>query len=266
MIRLFRDIVRRFRRRQLLIWATSLAYNALWAVPPLILLLLALAGFFDLKSAWKDHLGPDVRRRVTPETWTAVNSTVERILGHPHAVWVLVGVVLAGWHVSGLVRASQGALNAIFDRKEDRGTWERIGKSIAVAGPVLVLVCLAVLVVLGGRVIEAHGAAGVVVFLGRWLTGAVLMWAVLAILIRTAPAARPRAKWVSIGAALAIGGWIGASLVFGVYVGYIADFKSPYGNLISVMVLMGYLYWLSLTFLVGVLADEVLAERSRRRA
>lgn len=109
MIGLFHDIVRRFRRRQLLIWATSLAYNALWAVPPLILLLLALAGFFDLKAAWKDHLGPDVRARVTPETWAAVNSTVDRILGRPHVVWVLTGVLLAGWHVSGLVRASQAA-------------------------------------------------------------------------------------------------------------------------------------------------------------
>ncbi|HEY3182490.1 MAG TPA: hypothetical protein VGJ77_06635 [Gaiellaceae bacterium] len=67
MIRLFHDIARRFRRRQLLIWTTSLAYNALSAVPALILLLLALAGFFDLKSVWKDHHGPDVDRHVTPE-------------------------------------------------------------------------------------------------------------------------------------------------------------------------------------------------------
>jgi uncharacterized BrkB/YihY/UPF0761 family membrane protein len=48
MIRLFHDIVRCFRRRQLLIWATSLAYKAPWAVPPLILLLLALAGFDEV--------------------------------------------------------------------------------------------------------------------------------------------------------------------------------------------------------------------------
>jgi membrane protein len=264
MIRLFRDIVRRFRRQGLLMWATALAYNALWALPPLVLLLLALAGFFDLKGAWKDHLGPDVHRRVTPQTWAAVNSTVDRILGRPHVVWVLVGAALAGWHVSGLVRASQGALTAIFERKESRGTGERVWKSIAVAAPVLALVCLALLAVVGGRQIEAHGVAGVLVFVGRWLTAAVLMWAVLAILIRAAPAARPRAKWVSLGAALAVGGWIGASIVFGVYVGYVADFKSAYGSLISVMVLMAYVYWLSLTFLVGVLVDEIIAERARR--
>lgn len=42
-------------------------------------------------------------------------------------------------------------------------------------------------------------------FLARWLTAVAPMWAVLAIVIRTASAAQPRAKWVSIGAALAIG-------------------------------------------------------------
>ena len=89
------------------------------------------------------------------------------------------------------------------------------------------------------------------------------MWGVLAIIIRWAPSARPHAKLVSAGAALAVGGWIAASLVFGAYVSYLADFKSPYGNLVSVMVVMAYLYWLSVTFLVGVLVDAVLAERSR---
>jgi uncharacterized BrkB/YihY/UPF0761 family membrane protein len=193
-IRLSRDIVRRFRQRKLLVWTTALAYSALWAVPPLVLLLLALAGFADLQSAWNDHLGPQIRSHVTAQTWVAVNSTVERIIGHPHVVWVLVGVVLAGWHVSGLVRAAEDALNVIFERRENRASWERIWTSIAVAAPVLVLVCLALLVVVGGRVIEAHGVAGALVFVARWLTAAALMWAVLAILIRAAPAARPRAN------------------------------------------------------------------------
>jgi membrane protein len=66
-------------------------------------------------------------------------------------------------------------------------------------------------------------------------------------------------EWVSAGAALAIAGWIGASIAFGLYVAYIANFQSPYGNLVSVMVLMAYVYWLALMFLVGVLADVVLA-------
>jgi membrane protein len=262
MIRLFRDLIRGFQRRRLLTWATALSFNALWTLPPLILLLLALAGFFDLKSAWKDHLGPAVHDRVTPQTWAAVDSTVDRILGSPHVVWVLVGALLAGWHVSGLIRAAGGALNAIFERKEQRATSWRVATSLLAAVPVLVLICLAILVVVGGRLISWHGVGGVLLFLLRWGLAALLMWALLAILIRAAPTAHPDPRWVSAGAALAIAGWIGASLVFGLYVGYVADFKSPYGDLISVMVLMAYLYSLSVMFLAGVLLDLLLAERS----
>jgi membrane protein len=264
-IPLFHDIVRRFRRQQLLNWAAVLSYNALWTVPPLTLLLLALAGFFDLKAAWRDHVGPDVRKHVTPETWRAVDSTVNRILGSPHVVWVVIGFLLAVWHLSALVRASSGALNAILERRERRAGWARIAQSAAVAVPMLLLISLALLVVVGGRLIPVHGfAAAAALFVARWGAAAVVMWAALALVIRTAPAAAPGAKWVSEGAALAVGGWIAASIVFGIYVGYVADFKSPYGNLISVMVLLAYLYWLSLAFLAGVLVDVVLAERRKR--
>jgi membrane protein len=265
LIRVIRELVGEFQQRRLLTWATALSFNALWTLPPLVLLLLALAGFFDLKAAWNDHLGPDVHRHVTRETWGAIDSTVERILRSPHVVWVAIGFVLAAWHVSALVRASSGALSEILDAEDKRSAKRRIAMSVVVAVPVLVLISLAVLVVVGGRLIPVHGfAAAAGLFLARWAVAAALMWAMLAIITRAAPAVRPRARWVSAGAGLAIGGWILASIVFGLYVGYVADFRSPYGTLVSVMVLMAYLYWLSIAFLAGVLIDAMAKRRTRR--
>ena len=238
LIRVIRELVGEFQQRRLLTWATALSFNALWTLPPLVLLLLALAGFFDLKAAWNDHLGPDVHRHVTRETWAAIDSTVERILASPHVAWVAIGFVLAAWHVSALVRASSGALSEILDAEDKRSAKRRIAMSVVVAVPVLVLISLAVLVVVGGRLIPVHGfAAAAGLFLARW---------------------------VSAGAGLAVGGWILASIVFGVYVAYIADFRSPYGTLVSVMVLMAYLYWLSIAFLAGVLIDAMAKRRTRR--
>ena len=257
-----RKLARAFQKRRLITWATSLSYNALWSLPPLALFMLALAGFFDLRAAWQDHVGPDLKTKLAPETWRAVDSTVDRIVDSPHVTWLAIGLALATWHVSGLVRASSGALNSIFDADEERSGGERVWKSLLVALAVIALVCLALLILVGGRLIPWHGAAGVLLFLLRWTAAAIVMWALLALLIQTAPAASPHARWISIGAGLAIVGWIAASIVFGVYVGYIANFKSPYGNLISVMVLMAYVYWLSLAFLGGVLLDVVLANRS----
>jgi len=264
MNRLLRDVAASLRREDLVTWTTSIAYSALWTLPPLALLLLALAGFFNLESAWQDHVGPQVKAHLEPDMWRAIDGTVDRIVGSPHVAWVLIGAALAWWHFSAVLRACSGALNSIFGHREARSGRERMLTSLAVAVPVLVLVSVAVLVFVGSALLQWHGVAGVLLFLARWTITASLMWAVLALIIRTAPASQPSARWVSYGAALAIAGWIGASIAFGVYAAFIADFRSPYGNLVTVMVLMAYVYWLSLTFLVGVLVDVELAARSNR--
>jgi len=257
-----RDLVQSFKQLRLLPSAAAVSFNAVWSLPPLAVLLLALAGYLDLTGAWKDHLGPQVEKRVTPQAWAAIDSTVNKILGAPHFTWVVVGAVLATWHVSGLVRASTGALNAIFEEQESRGGFEQIWKSVAAAIPVVILACLALLIAIGGRLISADGFAGAVLFVARWAVAAVVLWALLAIIIRVAPSARPHARWVSLGAALAVGGWIAASIAFGIYIGYIANFRSAYGNLISVMLLLAYVYTLSVIFLAGVVVDTTIAKRT----
>lgn len=160
-----------------------------------------------------------MRRRVTPQAWAALDGTADRILGSPHVAWLVVALVLAAWHVSALVRAASGALDSIFRTDERRPRGERLWKSIVVALAVIVLTSLAVLVVVGGRMIEWHGFAGVLLAVGRWLVAAVVTWALLAVLTGRFRPRPPHARWVSIGAGLAIGGWIAASIVFGLHVG-----------------------------------------------
>src|SRR5204863_7129109 len=136
-----RELVRSFRKYRLMTSAAAVSFNAVWSLPPLTVLLLALAGFLDLTDAWKDHLGPAVEKRVTPQAWAAIDSTVNRILSAPHLAWFVAGALLATWHVSGLVRASTGALNSIFEEEERRSGFEQIWKSIAAAVPVVILSC-----------------------------------------------------------------------------------------------------------------------------
>jgi uncharacterized BrkB/YihY/UPF0761 family membrane protein len=164
------------------------------------------------------------------------------------------------------VRAAAGALNSIFGREENRDPKRRIGVAVGLAVPMTVLIVVAFGAVLGGALVRPHGvAATIAVFAARWLAAVLALYGMLALLVRRAPVGHPRTAWVTVGAGLAIGGWVATSLVFTAYVRWLADFRSPYGNLISVMVLLAYLYVLSIVFLGGVLADVVLAERTRKR-
>ena len=55
------------------------------------------------------------------------------------------------------------------------------------------------------------------------------------------------------------------SLVFAWYVGSVANFKTAAGQLTVFLVLTTYAYASSITFLVGVQADELMRKGSRRR-
>ena len=58
--------------------------------------------------------------------------------------------------------------------------------------------------------------------------------------------------------------WIGMSILFGVYVTYIASYGSVFGNLASFFVLLLYVYASSIAFLAGVQADACLRLSSGR--
>ena len=72
-------------------------------------------------------------------------------------------------------------------------------------------------------------------------------------------------RWVGLGTIFVVVAWIAMSLVFAWYVGSVANFKTAAGQLTVFLVLTTYAYAASITFLVGVQADELMRKGSRRR-
>ena len=124
--------------------------------------------------------------------------------------------------------------------------------------------------VVSGPVAEAIGAAigfgeqSLALWnLAKWpflLAVVVLMVAVL--YYATPNVQQPKFRWVSVGAAVAIGIWVIASLGFGFYVTNFAKYDSLYGSLGSVIV---FLLWLWLTNLALLFGAEIDAELERAR-
>jgi len=68
--------------------------------------------------------------------------------------------------------------------------------------------------------------------------------------------------WVTVGTLLVMAAWIGMSILFGIYVTYLANYGSVFGNLTTFFVLLLYVYASSIAFLVGVQADACLRRNS----
>ena len=73
---------------------------------------------------------------------------------------------------------------------------------------------------------------------------------------------QPKFRWVSVGAAVAIGMWVLASVGFGFYVSNFSSYNKTYGSLAGIIV---FLLWLWITNLALLFGAEIDAELERAR-
>jgi membrane protein len=96
-----------------------------------------------------------------------------------------------------------------------------------------------------------------------WVVTAALLLLAVALVVRGAPNADRPFRWVTFGSVVVIIGWLLTSLVFGLYLTLAADFSTVFGNVATVFLLVEYLFISSVVFLVGLLLDAALEQRSR---
>ncbi|HZT46237.1 MAG TPA: YihY/virulence factor BrkB family protein [Gaiellaceae bacterium] len=256
MRRYVREIAGAFAEHNLLTYAAAFAFQGLVALVPMTLLGLGMLGATGHREVWTQHIAPAIRGRVTPGVFGGIDETARRILDHGTAGLIAFSVVLSIWYLTAAMRAVMEALNRIHDVDDDRAWWVR---AAIAAG----LGTLAAAVLYGSAVLVIGGPRGVVLGLVRWVGAVAMLGVLVGLLVRYAPAQQPRARWASLGAALVVCSWLVASVLFRVYVTYLANFKSPVGSLTSLLVLTTYLFVSSTVFLVGVQLDELLRKRSR---
>jgi membrane protein len=162
------------------------------------------------------------------------------------------------------MRALMDGLNRIYKAEEERSWTERMRTSILLALAVAVLILAALAVVWGGPLLygDVGPALGAVLFLLRWAIAAGLMLLAVGLTVRFAPdAPNQPAGWVSFGSLVVVGSWIAASLLFGLYIRFIASYGSIFGSLATAWVLMSYVYLSSIVFFVGAQVDAIIRRR-----
>jgi membrane protein len=264
-----RALLERYRDHDVLTYASAISFQTFFALIPLALFALGMLGTLHFQEVWQRHLAPDVRTGLSPDAFRVVNDTVTQVLERRQLVWATLGALLAVWEVSGAVRAVMGILNRVYGTTEGRPFIRRYAVSIGLSAAVSVLILSAVGVVLLGPVAAQAvlgRSAGVTVaaFVGRWLVAVALLLLTVALLVRFAPDAERPWRWVSFGAAVSVGGWIGMSLIFGWYVRDVADYASLFGNLATLIVMLEYLYLSTIAFLTGVLIDGLTRQRAEQ--
>jgi membrane protein len=258
-VRLWIDL---FGRHELLDHASAIAFQVLKSVIPLSLLGLAVLGVTGQQHVWNKTIAPAIEPHLEKPAFHAIDYGVHKIFTTDSTGLIVFASLLSLWYLSGAVRAVTGGINQIYETDDERSWQLRYAISFGLAA----CIALGVIGALLSAVLLGHvgGPLKVLAQIGRWFVAVLLLAVALGALVRYAPAKSRSKKWASAGSALVIVTWIGATLIFELFVSHVANFKTASGQLAVFLVLIGYVYTSSIILMVGVELDELLRADARR--
>jgi len=252
-----------FDRHSILTYASAIALRMFIAAVACTLFGLGILGATHERRLWQDTIGPQIKPKVLPAVFDGVDQTVHKVLSSSTAGLLALAAALAVWEVSGIIRASIGALDEIYETPEERPWWVRFPLSFGLAVLVLAATLGAIAAIWAGHAPGSHLALLIL----RWPVAIALVAVAFQLIVRWAPAKHRPYRWASFGSALVVG-WIGETLIFGWYVRSFADFRPPVGSLEMFIFLATYFYVAAIALLVAMEVDELVrldAQRPRNR-
>src|SRR5215212_4498257 len=178
---LVRRVISRYREHDVLAYASAIAYRVLFAIIPLLLFALGLAGGLGLDEHWTRDWAAKIKDAVSPPVFQVIDEAARRALGQRQTFWMTVGLVLAVWTISSATRTIMDAFDKIYGSRRQRPFAERMTVSLALGLGVAILLVAAVACV---TVAPVPGWV-------RWPAAAVILSAVVALLVAYAPADPP---------------------------------------------------------------------------
>ena len=254
-------------------WGAALTYYAVLSIFPALLVLVSLVGLFADPARVTKVLTDTISEMGPSTAADTFKGPIESLTSSrgTAGIMFIVGVASALWAASGYVSAFADACNTIYEVDEGRPFWKLKPLQLLVTFAVIVLAAIVALaLVLSGPIVGALGGAlglsDAVLTLWRfakWPAMLVLVLAIFGVLYYATPNAKVSGvRWITGGAIVALVAWIGASILFALYVSSFGSYDKTYGTLGGVVV---FLIWLWVTNMAILLGAEFNAETERAK-
>lgn len=260
--------------------AGAIAFNVLVAFVPLLLFAVGISASV-LSARVGDPTGMllDLLQRALPairgeiDLVAVVRGQIEGLL-EQRTGFTVVGAALLIWFSTRLVGTLRTALREIFDVGQDRGIVR--GKifdvQMVLAGSILVLLNLGVTALIGAAErfgIDALGlgadATGMVQVVVAQTVAFLSIWVLFLVIYRYLPARRIPWRQAIIAATFTALLHELLKEGFGWYVTDVANYRTTYGNLITVAILFFWIYYEAIGFILGGEVAQVWTMRRARR-
>jgi len=191
--------------------AAAISYRALFALAPLLVVAVAVAGAIFGEEAANGELAIQLQRTLGPDIAAAVEELVISASDARSAGWI--GVLIFIWAGSGLFVEVQGALRVIYDIAPERmlGFWNAVSRRLVTVAAVVASAFMLAITVAGATAAAWLRAEWAERGFGWLFSGAVLTGG-LALGFRYLTIERPPWRFVALGAlvtaiAVLVAGW-----------------------------------------------------------
>jgi membrane protein len=258
-LQLVKRVYHELNEDEVLTRSAALAYYFVSALFPMIFFLMAMLGLFAKSHDLQSSLLNYTARFMPEDAYHLVQRTLQELTNSSTGFKLAFGLALALWSGAGGVVSIMDALNRCYHVKDTRPFWKQrliaLGLTVAIAA----LTIMALTIVLyGGDIANFVGAnlglSNVTVIAWHILQWPIALFFVVlsfALLYFWGPDTKQQWQWITPGAVVGVLVWIGASLLFRVYLHFFNSYSKTYGSLGAVIVLLLWLYISGLAILVG---------------
>ena len=250
--------------------AQQVAFSALLAFLPTVILLIGLLGLFGTGAfdSLEKFVGSVAPHGVVDMIDLAKKDAAQNKSGS--AIAFVGGIFLAFWAATGAMGAVVKAVNRAYERLETRPFWKvRLISLVLVFATGLVLAGTFLLIIFGGDLGDAIARrtpldGGFKVFwnIARWPIAFVAVLLFFALVYFLAPDKDQRSwKWVSPGSLVGSVIWLVLSGLFALYTSFSSSYDRTYGSLAGGIVLLLWLNYSAWAILFGA---ELNAELDRQ--
>ncbi|MBB5873247.1 membrane protein [Allocatelliglobosispora scoriae] len=254
------------KRDNLGLLAAGVAFYALLAIFPMTIALITIYGLVADPSKVVEQIEP-MTKAMPAEAAKLFTDQLTAVAGASSGsltLGLVISLVAAVWAAAGGMSALITGINAVNDQEEQRGFVKLKGLALGLTfgGLVVAVAALLLVAVFPATVDRLHlgtgGRIGAEAL--RWIVLAMLIGVALSIFYWVGPSTRPKWRWLSTGAVVALVIWVVGSVAFSFYVSNFGSYNKTYGALAAVVILM---LWLYLSAYIILLGAEVDAERAR---
>ncbi len=239
--------------------ASSIAFKFFVALFPAIIFIFTLIPYIPIHNFQKTLL-ETIHSSVPENFYLLINSTITDIISRQHGGLLSLGFIMALYFSSNGVLGVIIAFNNTSHSIETRKWWQQYMISIILMVILVVIVVLSTAVILLGTLgmkylITAHILKKAMVFnlikYGRWIVVLLMVFFGSSFLYYLAPAKRERFRFISAGSTLATLLFIATTSGFNYYVNNFAKYNALYGSIGTIIVILMWLYFNSISLLVG---------------